>query len=107
MNNFCKKGRTAVAGVPARSAILCMDNAPFHQSPNIRELIENAGCELLFLLPYSPDFHPIEHWWQKLKTAKKNYLSISLISTKLQVLFFSVCKHSSLMIAERMNDNAE
>ena len=43
------------------------DNASFHKSPRIKALIESAGCKLLFLPPYSPDFNPIEHWWAKLK----------------------------------------
>jgi transposase len=51
-----------------------MDNAPFHNSRKIRELIEKAGCELLFLPPYSPDLNPIEHWWQKVKTAIRKEL---------------------------------
>jgi hypothetical protein len=35
-----------------------MDNAAFHKSTKTRKLIENAGCTLLFLPPYSPDFNP-------------------------------------------------
>jgi hypothetical protein len=34
----------------------------------VRALIEAAGCRLLFLPPYSPDFNPIEQAWSKLKT---------------------------------------
>jgi transposase len=43
------------------------DNASFHQSPELQELIEAAGCELIYLPAYSPDFNPIEQWWAKLK----------------------------------------
>lgn len=43
------------------------DNATFHKSPKIRELIENVGCKLIFLPPYSPDMNPIEHYWATLK----------------------------------------
>lgn len=43
------------------------DNATFHQSPEIRTLIESADCKLLFLPAYSPDLNPIEHYWAKLK----------------------------------------
>jgi transposase len=32
-----------------------------------RELLESAGCELLYLPPYSPDFSPIEEAFSKLK----------------------------------------
>ncbi len=52
-----------------------MDNAPFHNSKRIRELIENAGGELLFLPTYSPDLNPIENWWNKIKLAIKKELN--------------------------------
>lgn len=42
--------------------IIIMDNAAFHNSGKIREVIEKAGCELLYLPIYSPDLNPIEHW---------------------------------------------
>jgi transposase len=47
--------------------ILIWDNASFHQSGKIKELIESVGCKLLFLPPYSPDLNPIEHYWATLK----------------------------------------
>jgi transposase len=42
-----------------------------------RELIEERGCELLFLLlfflpPYSPDFNPIEEAFSKIKGLLRN-----------------------------------
>ena len=33
----------------------------------MRELIEERGCELLYLPPYSPDFNPIEEAFAKVK----------------------------------------
>lgn len=47
-----------------------LDNASFHKSAKTRELIEKAGCHLLFLPKYSPDLNPIEHCWANFK----NYL---------------------------------
>ena len=44
-----------------------MDNASFHKAPAIRHAIEAAGCQLLFLPPYSPDLNPIEKFWAKVK----------------------------------------
>ena len=38
--------------------ILILDNATFHKGETIRQLVESAGCELLYLPPYSPDFNP-------------------------------------------------
>jgi transposase len=40
--------------------IIIMDNLSSHKAPAIRDAIEAAGAELLFLPPYSPDFNPIE-----------------------------------------------
>ncbi len=44
-----------------------MDNATFHKSERTRELIEKAGCKLLYLPPYYPDLNPIEIFWANLK----------------------------------------
>jgi len=46
---------------------IILDNATFHQSEKIRELIKSAGCELLYLPPYSPDLNEIEHYWFPIK----------------------------------------
>ncbi|WP_032126563.1 transposase, partial [Piscirickettsia salmonis] len=43
------------------------DNDYFHKSKGVKEAIEDAGCHLLFLPPYSPDLNPIEHVWSPLK----------------------------------------
>jgi transposase len=47
--------------------IVIMDNLGSHKSQVVRNLIEAAGAELLFLPPYSPDFNPIEKAFSKLK----------------------------------------
>ena len=48
--------------------IVVMDNLQVHKSARVRELIESAGAELLFLPPYSPDFSPIEETFSKVKS---------------------------------------
>lgn len=53
--------------LPPRTTLV-LDNAAFHKSLKTRELIEQAGCHLLFLPTYSPDLNPIEHWWHKIKS---------------------------------------
>lgn len=52
--------------VPTGS-VLVLDNARIHYSPTLKEKVEEAGCSLLFLPPYSPDFSPIEHAWSWIK----------------------------------------
>ncbi len=51
-----------------RRDIVIMDNLPTHKVPGIAELIEEAGAQLLYLPPYSPDFNPIEKMWSKIKS---------------------------------------
>lgn len=48
--------------------IIVLDNLSIHKGQRVRELVEAAGCSLLFLPTYSPDFNPIELAWSKLKT---------------------------------------
>jgi transposase len=48
--------------------VVVLDNLGAHKAAAARALIEAAGCRLLFLPPYSPDFNPIEPAWSKLKT---------------------------------------
>ena len=61
---------TCVAGLTRRgiiapfvldgpSDIVVMDNLSSHKGPDVRTMIEQAGAELVFLPPYSPDFNPI------------------------------------------------
>lgn len=47
--------------------VVVMDNLSSHKGSRIRDLIEQRGCELIYLPPYSPDFNPIEEAFAKLK----------------------------------------
>ena len=47
--------------------VVIIDNASFYKSGKIRDLIESAGAELLYLPKYSPDLNPIEKCWRPLK----------------------------------------
>jgi len=46
---------------------IVLDNASFHKSRHTRQLVEQSGCQLLYLPPYSPDLNPIEKLWANLK----------------------------------------
>lgn len=51
--------------------VVVMDNLPAHKPTAVREAVEAAGAELMFLPPYSPDFNPIEMAFAKLKAFLK------------------------------------
>jgi transposase len=44
-----------------------MDNLSSHKGKRVRELIEEGGCELVYVPPYSPDLNPIEEAFSKIK----------------------------------------
>ncbi|WP_287456326.1 transposase [Leptolyngbya sp. UWPOB_LEPTO1] len=44
-----------------------VDNASFHRSQAMDEIVAQAECELWYLPPYSPDLNKIERWWFVLK----------------------------------------
>jgi transposase len=47
--------------------VVVMDNLSSHKGSRVRELIEQRGCELMYLPPYSPDLNPIEEAFSKIK----------------------------------------
>ena len=48
--------------------IVVMDDLSAHKGDRVRKLIEERGCELLYLPPYySPDLNPIEEAFSKIK----------------------------------------
>ncbi|RQH21677.1 IS630 family transposase, partial [Okeania hirsuta] len=54
--------------------VVIMDNAAFHLCEKIQQLIQGAGCQLLYLPPYSPDLNPIEKCWSWLKSRIRHQL---------------------------------
>jgi transposase len=47
--------------------VVVMYNLSAHKGERVRELVEEQGCELLYLPPYSPDYNPIEEAFSKIK----------------------------------------
>ncbi len=47
--------------------MVVLDNLTAHKGERVRELIEERGCELLYLPPYSPDLNHIEEAFAKIK----------------------------------------
>jgi transposase len=50
---------------PGQTVVL--DNRSVHKSAKTRAMIADAGCQLVFLPTYSPDFNPIEQAFAKRK----------------------------------------
>jgi hypothetical protein len=64
---------------PEAQSVVCLDNLNVHLDPRIRTALEDKGCLIQFLPPYSPDFSPIELTFSILK--------VSLFSTPFHILF--------------------
>jgi len=47
--------------------IVVVDNLSAHKGGRVRQILHGAGCELVYLPPYSPDFNPIEQAFSKVK----------------------------------------
>ena len=50
-----------------KGQVIIMDNASIHKNMKVKEIIEDAGCKLLYLPTYSPDLNPIENYWAVMK----------------------------------------
>jgi transposase len=51
-----------------------IDNATFDKGGRIEQLIEQAGCKVLYFPPYSPDFNKIEKCWSWIKSRIRHCL---------------------------------
>lgn len=55
----------------APGSILVLDNWTVHKGHDIRNLVKQFKCTLLYLPTYSPDFNPIEFLFSKIKAFVK------------------------------------
>ena len=70
--------------------VVVMDNASFYKSIQTKELIESCVvAQLIFLLPYSPDFNPIEKFWANMKRWIKQHISDPFSLSDLISRFFA------------------
>ncbi|MDF5712149.1 MAG: IS630 family transposase [Nostoc sp. S4] len=66
---------TSLIPVLQPGQVIILDNATFHHGGRIAQLIEQVGCHLLYLPPYSPDLNRIEKCWAWLKSRIRQILS--------------------------------
>lgn len=60
--------RDALVPVLRKGQVLVLDNLAAHNDRRVDELVASAGCVVIRLPPYSPDFNPIENAISKVKT---------------------------------------
>ncbi len=60
----------------AKGTVIVMDNASFHRRKQLYCLAQKRECSLIFLLPYSPELNPIEHFWAWLKHTLSNIIPV-------------------------------
>src|SRR5205085_12444441 len=59
--------RDELVPVLRKGRVVVMDNLAAHNDRRVDALVESAGCEVMRLPPYSPDFNPIENAISKVK----------------------------------------
>ena len=93
-----------------RGQLVVMDNLTAHKGERVEELIEEQGCKLLYLPPYSPDLNPIEEAFSKVKRILRKAesrtrealveaigVAISAVTAKDAHGFFEHCGYSMLV----------
>lgn len=65
--NFSVNLRNILIPTLSPDSIVVMDNMRSHHTQAVKDLLEQAGVQYLYLPPYSPDLNPIEKMWSKLK----------------------------------------
>jgi len=71
--------------------VIVLDNASFHKNKRTKELIERAGCRLIYLPPYSPDLNPIEKFWSWLKRKIRSIMGD--FNSQKEILNFALVKY--------------
>lgn len=71
--------------------VLIIDNASFHKSLRVRELIESKGAKLIYQPKYSPDLNKSEPQWANLKKGIRSDNSNASFHSKLEKQILSMC----------------
>jgi transposase len=58
--------------------VIVLDNLSSHKGADVRAAIEQAGCRVIFLPRYSPEWNPIEPCWSKMKEFLRAHAATTL-----------------------------
>ena len=74
------------------NSVLVMDNMKSHHAKAVKELLDSSGVRYIYLPPYSPDLHPIEKLWSKVKAFLRKFKARTLdtLSDAIQHAFQNV-----------------
>ena len=81
------KGMLADGSLSGRTIL--MDNVAFHKSKEILQLCQDAGVNIEFTPPYSPECNPIENFFSVVKDEFRRYLAESGASANSKMLFMT------------------
>jgi transposase len=94
---------------PDQLLVLILDNCSIHQSKKVKAFVSKTPwLELEHLAPYSPEYNPIERFWQWLKRKVygcKSYQTMDELVTKIRKLIWHY-NEGRLLTAIRFNFSA-
>lgn len=64
---------------------LLLDNASIHHSRYLKEYLATTTCSLLYNVPYSPEFNPIEKVFSKFKNTMRNKNNNNIMKLKTNI----------------------
>lgn len=95
--------------------VVVMDNLSSHRATGVEAMIEDAGCRVLYLPPYSPDYNPIENAISKIKSVLKRLaartvdtlqsaveLAVATVTASDAAGFFRHCGYAATATRERL-----
>ena len=83
---------------PGDNSVIVMDNARIHHDNELVALLEGLGCHVVFLLPYSPDYNPIETAFSTIKSwIKYNCIFMEICNDSVYALLVACSQITSQM----------
>ena len=91
---------------PEDNSVIIMDNARIHHDSDLILLLEELGCHVVFLPPYSPDYNPIETAFSVIKLwIKRNYDFMQTCNDSIYALSVVCSQITSQMVQSFFNSS--